>query len=82
MPARMARRKSWVRRLVMGLGVPELIVVAAVLLVPFWKIFSKAGFHGALSLLMIVPVVNLVMLYVLAFSQWPALRGVEKVPGS
>ncbi|MGA2326416.1 MAG: hypothetical protein ABSH05_09010 [Bryobacteraceae bacterium] len=62
-----------------SLGAPEIIVVAAVLLVPFWKIFSKAGFHGALSLLMIVPGVNLVMLYVLAFSRWPALRGVEKV---
>lgn len=42
----------------------------AVVVVPFWFIFRKAGFNGALSLLMIVPLVNLVVLYVLAFSRW------------
>jgi hypothetical protein len=41
-----------------------------VLVVPFWMIFKKAGFAGALSLLMIIPLVNLIMLYVLAFSRW------------
>ncbi|MDE1155264.1 MAG: hypothetical protein PW735_05975 [Acidobacteriaceae bacterium] len=49
---------------------------AAILIVPFWQIFKKAGMSPALSLLMVVPLANLVMLYVLAFSQWkiqPAL---------
>lgn len=53
--------------LVMLLGV-------AVLLVPIWRIFSKAGFSGWLSLLMLVPLVNLIVLYVIAFSPWPARR--------
>lgn len=39
-------------------------------LIPYWKIFSKAGFSGWLSLLMFVPLANLIVLYVVAFSQW------------
>jgi hypothetical protein len=42
--------------------------------IPFWKIFSKAGFPPALSLLMPIPGVNLVLLYILAFADWPSLR--------
>ena len=45
-----------------------------VLVVPFWSIFRKAGFAPALSLLMIVPLVNLIMLFWVAFSEWPALK--------
>lgn len=46
-------------------------VLSAVLaIVPFWFIFDKAGFKPALSLLMVIPVVNLVMLYILAFHDW------------
>ncbi len=51
-----------------------ILVMASVIVVPFWRIFSKAGFSGALSLLMFIPLVNLVMIFVLAFAEWPALR--------
>jgi hypothetical protein len=51
-----------------------LLVVSAVwgvvFVVPFWQIFKKAGLPAPLSLLMIFPLVNLAMLYVLAFSTW------------
>jgi hypothetical protein len=46
------------------------IVFAAVMIIPYWFIWKKAGFSPWLSLLMFIPLVNLVMLYVLAFSQW------------
>ena len=39
-------------------------------LIPYWKIFSKAGFSGWLSLLMVIPLVNLVVLYYVAFANW------------
>jgi hypothetical protein len=42
--------------------------------IPFWQILSKAGYNGAWSLLAFIPVVNLVMLYVFAFSRWPSER--------
>jgi hypothetical protein len=40
------------------------------ILVPYWFIFKKAGFHPLLSLLMVIPLVNLIALYFLAFAQW------------
>ena len=40
----------------------------------WWRIFSKAGYSGALGLLMLVPLGNLIMLCILAFSQWPILK--------
>ena len=54
-----------------------IIVMGSIFVVPFWKIFSKAGFSGALSLLMLVPLVNLVMIFVLAFAPWPSLKNNE-----
>lgn len=47
------------------------VIGAVVVVVPFWKILEKAGFTPALSLLMLIPIVNLVALYVFAFSKWP-----------
>jgi len=37
----------------------------------WWRIFRKAGYHGALGLLMLVPLANIIMLAILAFSEWP-----------
>lgn len=42
--------------------------------IPCWKIVSKAGYNGAWSLLMLIPLVNLIMLYVFAFNTWPKER--------
>lgn len=50
-------------------GIIALLLIP-VLVIPYWRIFSKAGFSGALSLLMLVPLVNLVILYYVAFSRW------------
>jgi len=53
--------------------IAALILWLAVVIFPFWKIFAKAGKPGWLSLFMVVPVVNLVMLYYLAFSKWSSV---------
>jgi uncharacterized membrane protein YhaH (DUF805 family) len=38
----------------------------------YWRIFSKAGFNGALSLLNLVPGVGpLICVLILAFGRWP-----------
>jgi len=55
-----------------------MLVVAAVVILPFWFIFSKAGHSKWLSLLMVVPLVNLILLYFLAFSQWPSQGNTNK----
>jgi hypothetical protein len=65
-----------------NIGVTELVlillvvlIVSVVKIIPYWKVFAKAGFSPWLSFLMIVPVADLVLLYYLGFSEWPALRG-------
>lgn len=49
--------------------------ITLIAVVPFWQIFKKAGFPAPLSLLMLVPPAGLVILFIVAFSDWPALRG-------
>jgi hypothetical protein len=49
------------------------LVLSLLLVIPTWRIFGRAGFPGALSLLHFVPVVGLlVVMAILAFNDWPA----------
>ena len=48
-----------------------LIIYVAIIVVPFWRILKKAGYTGALSLLALIPLVNIILLWVFAFSKWP-----------
>ena len=61
----------------------ELIMILWVAIVPalFWKIFSKAGYPGAMGLLMLVPLVNLLALCFLAFGDWPISRQLRQTRG-
>ena len=52
-------------------GIFHWLFVLLVLIVPFWKIVARAGYSGAWSLLLFVPVVNIVALWVFATSRWP-----------
>lgn len=63
------------------LGSQELIFIlilalgmAVVGVMPFWFICKKAGLSPWLSLLMIVPFGALVLPFLLAFIDWPALK--------
>ena len=61
-----------------------LVMVAAVtifMVFLWWRIFSKAGYSGALGLLMLIPLGNLVMLCILAFSKWPVLKSLAPAQG-
>ncbi len=52
-----------------------IILAFLVLAIVVWcKIFSKTGYSWALGLLMFVPIANLIMFLVLAFSTWPIER--------
>ncbi len=46
------------------------LVAIAIVIVPFWFICKKAGFSPWLSLINLIPLGNLVLIYVLAFSEW------------
>jgi uncharacterized membrane protein YhaH (DUF805 family) len=47
-----------------------LFIFALFSLLPYWLIFSRAGFSGSLSLLMLVPLVGILVLYYVAFARW------------
>jgi hypothetical protein len=53
------------------------IIAFAIILIPFWFICKKAGFSPWLSLLNIIPLGNIVLLYILAFAEW---KTVPKAP--
>ena len=60
-----------------GIGTSELVIIAVVsviVVLPFWKIFAKAGFPGALSLTQLVPILNVIVLFYVAFAEWPIHR--------
>jgi hypothetical protein len=59
----------------MGFAFLWLIIVGLIIVLPFWKIFTKAGFPGPLAILVIIPFVNILMIFFLAFAEWPALKG-------
>jgi hypothetical protein len=46
------------------------LVMIALVLIPAAKILSKAGFSGWLSILLLVPLVNLICVWIFAFSKW------------
>jgi hypothetical protein len=61
----------------LGLGFGELVLVMMVGVFPLvavWRIVGKAGYPGVLALLVFIPLVNLIALYVFAFSEWPLER--------
>lgn len=65
----------------MGLFMVLGLVMLVLFIVFWWKIFSKAGYSGALSLIFLatlVPVIGWIVPIVLmgwfAFAEWPALK--------
>jgi hypothetical protein len=49
------------------------LLVALVLIIPTWRICTRAGFSGALSLFHLVPLIgSFIVMAILAFSDWPA----------
>jgi hypothetical protein len=49
------------------------LFLSLVLIIPTWRICTRAGFSGALSLFHLVPVIgSFIVMGMLAFSTWPA----------
>ena len=49
-------------------------VAVGTFLLLWYRIFARTGYNGALGILMVVPGVNLILLFVLAFMRWPIER--------
>ncbi len=62
------------------IGVPELFIVGflwLLILWPWWRIFSKAGYPGWFAFSQLIPLLNLIALFYLAFSEWPSRRRLD-----
>lgn len=55
------------------------LVVVAIKLLICCKIFSKAGYSWALGLLMLIPIVNIIMAFFLAFANWPVQKELRRL---
>jgi len=55
-------------------GPGMMLIIGILVLIPVWRICTKAGYSGWLSLLVLIPIANLLLLYFLAFSEWPLER--------
>jgi hypothetical protein len=48
------------------------LLLALLLIIPTWRICTRAGFSGAVSLFHLVPVIGpLIVMAILAFNTWP-----------
>ena len=56
------------------------ILFSIIVLIPYWFIFKKAGFSPFLALLMFLPLINIVMLYFLAFARWNVVPAAMDYP--
>jgi ATP-dependent Zn protease len=58
--------------LLIGVASCAALLLAVIVTLPFWVIFKKAGFQPILSVLTLIPLLNVVLLYYVAFSEWKA----------
>jgi hypothetical protein len=55
------------------------LIILAIVIVPFWFICKKAGFTPWLSLLNLVPLGGLILMYVLAFAEWKVVPAPQAI---
>lgn len=52
-----------------------LFLILAIVLVPAWRILKRTGHSGWWSIIIFIPLVNLLGIWLLAFTRWPAVDG-------
>jgi hypothetical protein len=55
------------------------LICVAIKVLIFCKIFSKAGYNWALGLLMLVPIADIIVVFFLAFADWPVQKQLRKL---
>ena len=51
------------------------LIGAIIAIIPFWRICDRVGLSPWLSLLLLIPIVNIIFVYYVAFTDWPSQRG-------
>lgn len=55
------------------------LAIVAVKLLICCKIFANAGYSWALGLLILIPIVNIIMVFYLAFADWPVNKELREL---
>jgi hypothetical protein len=63
----------------MGFMLLVYAVIFALVIVIYWRIVSKAGFPGWYALGALIPCVNLVLIVLFAFTEWPIERELREL---
>jgi hypothetical protein len=50
------------------------LILTIIVVIPFWRICQRVGHSPWLSLLILLPLINLIFIYYLAFATWPSER--------
>ena len=62
-----------------GLVIVFYLVIIALMILVYWKVADKAGYPGWYSLGLLVPCLNLVLLIMFAFTEWPIERELKQL---
>lgn len=57
------------------------LVFAVIAVIPFWRICKRVGHSPWLSLLILLPLINVIFIYFVAFSEWPSEKKGTTAPG-
>ncbi|HET9793892.1 MAG TPA: hypothetical protein VFS34_05465 [Thermoanaerobaculia bacterium] len=57
------------------------LVVGAVIFVPTWRILTKTGYSGWYALVFLLPIFNVLGLWMFAFAEWPIERKSAAIDG-
>ena len=50
-------------------------LAAIIAIIPFWRICDRVGLSPWLSLLLLIPLANVIFIYYVAFADWPSQAG-------
>jgi len=62
-----------------GFGCLVFLGMVVLLVYPFWRLCTKAGYPGIVCLLLFVPIVSIIFLWVAALSEWPIERQLREL---
>ena len=54
-----------------------ILMIVALYILPLWRIARKMGYPGLLAILALLPGINIILVYFLAFTRWPVERELE-----
>ena len=63
-------------------GMIVYLLIIAVFVAAYWQMFKKAGYSGALSLLLFVPLANIILILWFGFADWPVQQELRALRAS